>query len=90
MLDENDTATDIGKPDKQEKVSTTSFKKADMDTIQEDEEEDEVQNRNEPIIKLTNVTALWEEFEPVNNDENVGYGTQFEDNKITDVSTSYS
>ena len=59
MLDENDANTEGEKPDKREKTSTSSYKKSDMDTIREDEDEDEFMNRNEPIIKLTNVTALW-------------------------------
>ena len=74
MLDENDAKNLEGeKPDKQEKISTIStsshYKNSfDMDTTREDEDEEDIMNRNEPIIKLTNVTALWEEFEP-NNDE---------------------
>ena len=90
MLDENDANTEGEKPDKQEKTSTSSYKKSDMDTIREDEDEDEFMNRNEPIIKLTNVTALWEEFETNNNAEKEMSSTQCKDNKeISDVSDSF-
>ena len=86
MLDENDTNTKGEKPDKQEKISTSSYKKSDMDTIREDEDEDDFMNRNEPIIKLTNVTALWEEFETNNNEEKEISSSQCEDSKkISDV-----
>ena len=89
MLDENDANTEGEKPDKQEKTSTSSYKKSDMDPIREDEDEDEFMNRNEPIIKLTNVTALWEEFETNKNAEKEMISTQCEDNKeISDVSDS--
>ena len=89
MLDENDANTEGEKTDKQEKTSTSSYKKSDMDTIREDEDEDEFMNRNEPIIKLTNVTALWEEFETNNNAKKEVSSTQCEDNKkISDVSDS--
>ena len=85
MLDENDANNVEGeKPDKQEKLSTTSHqykKSSDMDTIREDEDEEDIMNRQEPIIKLTNVTALWEEFEP-NNDEMQEMNNMYsEDNK---------
>ncbi len=97
MLDENDENYSDEKPDKQEKVSTTTHTKktsSDMHTILEDEEGDDsaaAAARREPVIKLDGVTALWEQLEPDNDDAQNGVGEEKQRAEVTtDISAHAS